>query len=414
LLREGIVTAAATNRRWLAILGIGEDGVEGLSAAARALVSGAELVVGGARHLALAAGLIRGEQLAWPTPLADAFPAICARRGRPVAVLASGDPFCYGVGNKLLRHVPAEETLCLPAPSAFSLACARLGWPLQDTATISFCGRPLETLAPLLQPAARILTLSADATTPSKIAAYLSGRGFGGSTLHVLEALGGASERLRQSRADAFDVDQVNALNLVGIEAVATPDALVIPLAAGLPDEAFEHDGQLTKREIRAVTLSSLAPRRGELLWDIGCGSGSIAIEWMLRHPANRAIGIEENPERSTRAARNAATLGAPAIEVITGAAPAALAGLPSPDAVFIGGGAQENGVIDTAWQAIKPGGRLVANSVTIETEAVLIGAQARLGGTLTRLSVERLDRIGTMHGYRPAMTVTQWSAVKP
>jgi precorrin-6Y C5,15-methyltransferase (decarboxylating) len=408
------MSAVAANRRWLAILGIGEDGVEGLSTAARALVSGAELVVGGARHLALADGLIRGERLPWPTPLAQAFPAICARRGSPVAVLASGDPFCYGVGNKLLRHVPAEETLCLPAPSAFSLACARLGWPLQDTATISFCGRPIEPLAPLLQPGARILALSADATTPAALAAFLRSRGFGPSVLHLLEALGGPREQIRTGPADGFDLGAVDALNLVAIEVAAAPGAQVLPLSAGLADEVFEHDGQITKREIRAVTLSTLAPRRGESLWDIGCGSGSIAIEWMLRHPANRAVAIDENPERAARAARNAASLGVPGLEIVTGRAPASLAGLPRPDAIFIGGGAQDDGVLDAAWAALKPGGRIVANSVTVETDALLIAARARLGGTLTRLSVERLDQIGSMHGFRPAMTVTQWAAAKP
>jgi len=331
-----------------------------------------------------------------------------------VAVLASGDPFCYGVGTKLLRHVPAEETLCLPAPSAFSLACARLGWALQETATISFCGRPIEPIAPLLQPGARILALSADAATPSGLAAYLRSHGFGPSTLHLLEALGGPRERLRRATAERFDLDGVDALNLVAIEVAAGPGAQVIPLAAGLPDEAFEHDGQITKREIRAVTLSSLGPRQGELLWDIGCGSGSIAIEWMLRHPANRAVAIDEYPERAARATRNAASLGVPGLQIVTGAAPASLAGLPAPDAVFVGGGAQDAGVLDAAWQALEPGGRLVANGVTVETEAVLIAARARLGGTLTRLSVERLDSIGTMHGYRPAMTVTQWAAIKP
>jgi precorrin-6Y C5,15-methyltransferase (decarboxylating) len=408
------MSAAAANRRWLAILGIGEDGVEGLTGAARALISGAELVVGGTRHLALADGLIRGERLAWPSPLSVAISTICARRGSPVAVLASGDPFCYGVGNKLLRYVPPEETLCLPAPSAFSLACARLGWPLQETATISFCGRPMEPLAPLLQPGARILALSADATTPAALAAFLRVRGFGPSRLHLLEALGGPRERIRGATADRFDLDAVDALNLVAIEVATDPDARIIPLSAGLDDDAFEHDGQLTKREIRAVTLSTLAPRRGELLWDIGCGSGSIAIEWMLRHPANRAIAIEENPDRAARAARNAASLGVPGIEIVTGHAPEALAGQPTPDAIFIGGGAQDAGVIDAAWAALRPGGRMVANGVTVETEALLIAARARLGGTLTRLSVERLDQIGTMHGFRPAMTVTQWAAAKP
>jgi precorrin-6Y C5,15-methyltransferase (decarboxylating) len=310
--------------------------------------------------------------------------------------------------------VPVAETFCLPAPSAFSLACARLGWALQDAATISFCGRPLEPLAPLLQPGARILALSADAATPAALASFLRYRGFGPSVLYLLEALGGGNERQRSATADAFNFNDVQALNLVAIEVVAGPDARVIPLAAGLADEAFEHDGQITKREIRAVTLSSLAPRCGELLWDVGCGSGSIAVEWMLRHPANRAIAIDGKSDRAARAARNAAALGVPSLQVVTGTAPAVLAGLPAPDAVFIGGGAHDVSVVDATWQALRPGGRLVANGLTVETEAVLIEARARLGGTLTRLSVERLDRIGRLHGYRPAMTVTQWTVVKP
>lgn len=403
-------------RRWLAILGVGEDGADGLSPAARALVEGAELVVGGARHLALAeaGGLIRGERLAWPSPIEAAFPAVLARRGRPVAVLASGDPYLFGVGALLAARVPAAETLCLPAPSAVSLACARLGWAGQDCATVSVCGRPIEGVIPLLQPGARVLALSAGAATPAELADLLRRRGFGPSVLHVLEALGGPRERRRATTADAYALDDVQALNLVGIEVAATPDARVIPLACGLDDALFEHDGQLTKREVRAVTLSALAPRAGELLWDIGCGSGSVGIEWLLRHPANRAVAVEARPDRAARAARNAAALGVPRLRVVTGPAPDALAGLPPPDAAFLGGGAHLPGVIEAIWTALTPGGRLVANAVTVETEAALIAARARLGGTLSRLSVERLDALGAMHGYRPAMTVTQWLAVKP
>jgi len=398
---------------WLSILGIGEDGVEGLTEAARALVAAAELVVGGARHLALAAPLIRGEYMPWPSPLSDAFPAILARRGRPVAVLASGDPFCYGVGSALARVVTAAETLTVPAPSAFSLACARLGWALQEVATLSFCGRPAEAILPRLQPNARILALSEGAVTPATILALLRRHGFGPSVLHVMEVLGGPRERVRSSVADADPPADIDPLNLVAIEVVASPTARIIPLAPGLPDAYFEHDGQITKREIRAVTLSALAPRAGEMLWDIGCGSGSVAVEWSLRHPANRAIGVEARADRAARAARNALSLGVPTMRVVTGEAPAALAGLPAPDAVFIGGGAR-NGVLDAAWAALREGSRIVANAVTIETEALLFAAQQRRGGTLTRLSVDRLDGIGAMRAFRPAMTVTQWAAVKP
>ena len=396
---------------WLTIVGIGEDGPH---SAARAVIAAATLVVGGERHLALADRLIRGVRLTWPSPIEDAIPAILAQRPAPTVVLASGDPYCYGIGTTLARHVPVAETVCLPAPSAFTLACARLGWAMQDCAVVSFCGRPVEALAPLLQPDARVLALSADATTPGTVAAYLAARGFGGSVLHVLEAMGGADERTRSIAASEFRLNDVHPLNMLAIEVVAGAGAQVIPLAAGLPDDAFGHDGQITKREVRAVTLSALAPRRGELLWDIGAGSGSIGIEWMLRHPANRAIGVEEHAGRAEQAARNAASMGVPALRLVHGPAPAALAGLPQPQAVFIGGGVHEPGVLDAAWAALPPDGRLVANAVTIESEAALLAAHTRLSGTLTRLSVERLDRIGRMHGYRPAMTVTQFVAVKP
>ena len=396
---------------WLTIAGVGEDG---LHAAARAAIETASLVVGGARHLALADKMIRGARLTWPSPIEAVIPTILARRPSPTVVLASGDPYCYGVGAMLARHVPIAETVCLPAPSAFTLARARLGWSMQDCAAISFCGRPVEALAPLLQPGGRVLALSANATTPGVVAAYLAARGFGGSVLYVLEAMGGPHERVRSATAAGFGLNDVHPLNMLAIEVVAGAGAQVIPLAAGLPDDAFGHDGQITKREVRAVTLSALAPRRGEMLWDIGAGSGSIGIEWMLRHPANRAIGIEEHAVRAERAARNAASMGVPALRMVHGPAPGALAGLPQPHAVFIGGGVHEPGVLDTAWAALPPDGRLVANAVTIESEAALLAAHTRLGGTLTRLSVERLDRIGRMHGYRPAMTVTQFVAVKP
>ncbi len=403
----------AGSPRWLSILGIGEDGVEGLTAVARTLITAAELVVGGERHLALAAGLIRGETLAWPRPLSVGLDAVMARRGRPVVVLASGDPFEHGVGVQLAERAPMAEILCLPAPSSISLACARLGWARASVSVASLCGAPLVRLAPHLQPGRRVLALSADATTPKAVAAYLTERGFGPSRLHLLEALGGPAERVSTHTADRFDAAP-RPLNLVGLEIVATPGAVVIPLASGLADELFEHDGQITKREIRALTLSALAPRAGERLWDIGCGSGSVSIEWMLAYPANTAIALEIDPVRAARAARNAASLGVPDLRIEQGHAPDALAGWPQPDAVFIGGGARDPAVIAAGWAALPPGGRLVANAVTLETEAALIAARARYGGTLTRLSVERLEPVGRLHAFRPAMSVTQWTAVKP
>jgi precorrin-6Y C5,15-methyltransferase (decarboxylating) len=370
-------------------------------------------VIGGKRHLALADGLPTGEFMTWLSPIAHSIPAILAHRGEPVAVLASGDPYCFGVGALLSAHIPVEETICLPAPSSLSLACARLGWALDDVATVSLCGRPIETLAPSLQPNRRVLALSADATTPAAVARYLTSRGFERSKLHVLEALGGPRERIRTTTAADFGFNVVEGLNLIAIEVEAGPGAKVIPLSTGLPDDMFEHDGQITKREIRAVTLSSLAPRAGELLWDVGCGSGSIAIEWLLSHQANRAIGIERDPLRAARAARNAAELGVPRLEMVTGEALSALDRLPTPDAIFIGGGG-EAVLIDKAYAALKPGGRIVANAITLDTETAVLAAQRKFGGTLTRLSVERLDAVGGKQAFRPAMTVTQWSAVKP
>ncbi|MDT8262221.1 precorrin-6y C5,15-methyltransferase (decarboxylating) subunit CbiE [Roseomonas mucosa] len=400
--------------RWLSIIGLGEDGVEGLSAAARSLLSGAAHVFGGRRHLALAAPLVRGEAHPWRSPLAESWPELMALRGQPVAVLASGDPFLFGAGASLARLVSPEEFLALPAPSSLALACARLGWAMQEVATVSLCGRPLEMLRPALQPGARVLVLAADAATPGAVAGFLCRHGFGPTRMHLLEALGGPRERRRSFRAEDGPPGAIDPLNLLALEVEAAPGARILPLAGGLPDGCFEHDGQITKREIRAVTLSSLAPRQGEMLWDIGAGSGSVGIEWMLRHPANRAIGFEPRPERAARAARNAALLGVPALRVVEGGAPEALAGQPVPDAVFVGGGVSHPGLLGAAWEALRPGGRIVANAVTLEGESALAAALGRWGGTLARIGVERLDRLGGMHGFRPAMTVTQWAAEKP
>jgi precorrin-6B C5,15-methyltransferase / cobalt-precorrin-6B C5,C15-methyltransferase len=400
--------------RWLSIIGIGEDGLDGLSTAARRLIGEAELVVGGARHLALADKAIRGKRLAWPSPFHEAFTEILRRRGRPVAVLASGDPFHYGIGKQLVGVVSAEEIICLPQPSAFSLAAARMGWPLPEVACVSLHGRALAGIVRHLQPGARILALSWDATTPRRLAELLGGRGFGGSALTVLEAMGGSRERVRSTQAERFDLHGIDPLNTIAIEVGAGPSSRIIPLAPGLDDRMFESDGQLTKREIRAMTLSSLAPRQGELLWDVGLGAGSVAIEWMLCHPALRAIGIEQRPDRAARALRNAAALGAPELQVVTGSAPEAFSGLPAPDAVFLGGGLGDAGVLDAMWSRLKPGGRLVANAVTIETEALLASAFKTFGGELTRVQIARSHNLGSMSGWRAARPVTQWRVSKP
>jgi len=414
-LPDAIGRETAASRRWLSIVGIGEDGVEGLSATARALIGHAEIVFGGRRHLALAAPLIRGAARPWPSPFDGATAEVLAQRGRQVCVLASGDPFHYGIGAVLARAIDAAEMNVVPAPSAFSLAAARLGWPLPATVLLSLHGRALDLIRPHLQPGAHIVALTADGDAPAALARLLTDIGFGGSLLTVLEALGGPRERIRTAIAAAYDLDAVDPLNVAAIEVAAAPGARVLGRSAGLADDLFEHDGQITKREIRAVTLASLAPQRGELLWDIGAGSGSVAIEWLLADPAfMRAIAVESRPDRAARIARNAATFGVPGLEVVEGAAPDALSGLATPDAIFIGGGASDTGVLDAATRALRPGGRLVVNAVTLETEAVLLARHAAFGGELIRIAVSRAGAVGTMTAWRPALPVTQWIWTKP
>jgi precorrin-6B C5,15-methyltransferase / cobalt-precorrin-6B C5,C15-methyltransferase len=406
---EPIMPDPAPSQRWLSIVGIGEDGVAGLSAGARALIENAEIVFGGARHLALAEPLIRGQAKPWPSPFSLAAGEVVGMRGRQVCVLASGDPLFYGVGATLAAHVPPEETWVVPAPSAFSLAAARMGWAIPDTVLLSVHGRAIDRIRPHLHPGAHILALTSDADGPAALAKLLAETGFGGSQLTVLEALGGDSERIRTARADRFDLTDIAALNTVAIEVVAGPSARILAYTPGLADDLFEHDGQITKREIRAVTMSALAPKRGQLLWDVGAGSGSVAIEWMLADTSLRAIAIEARADRAARISRNAGAFGVPELELVEGAAPDALAGLEAPDAIFVGGGASLPGVLDTCLAGLKPGGRLVANAVTLETESELIARHQARGGELTRIAVSRADAVGSKTGWRSAMPVTQW-----
>jgi precorrin-6Y C5,15-methyltransferase (decarboxylating) len=405
---------AVSRRPWLSIIGIGEDGIAGLGDTAQRRIREADYVFGGRRHLALAAELIKGETRPWPSPFDTGMRDLLALAGSKVCVLASGDPFLHGVGVTIARLVPVLEIETIPAPSAFSLAAARLGWPLADVESISLHGKPVELLRPLLHPGGRIIALTSDETGPPGVAHLLASCGFSQSMLTILEALGGEREKIRSVRADRLALPDIDPLNVVAIELVADKDARPLPLTPGMGDDLFEHDGQLTKREIRALTLSALAPRRGELLWDIGAGAGSIGIEWMLADTSLKAVAIEANAGRAARIGRNAKTLGVPGLQIVHGSAPAALAGLPRPDAIFIGGGGSEAGVVDAAIAALAPGGRLVANAVTLEMEAVLLGSQAELGGELTRIAVSRVSPVGSMSGWKPAMPVTQWSWVKP
>jgi precorrin-6Y C5,15-methyltransferase (decarboxylating) len=413
-LADPVAPDTGAARRWLSIVGIGEDGVDGLSPVARGLIAAADIVFGGKRHLALAASLIRGAARPWPSPFDRAAEEVLAQRGRQVCVLASGDPYLYGVGSVLARHVDAAETVVVPAPSAFSLAAARLGWPLPDTAQVSLHGREIDRIRPHLQPGAKVLALTSDGDGPAALARLLADTGFGNSRLTVLEALGGPRERVRTATAASFDLAGIDPLNVVGIEVAAAPGARVLARTAGLADALYEHDGQLTKREIRAVTLSSLAPCRGELLWDIGAGAGSIAIEWMLADPSLKGIAVDARADRAARIRRNAAAFGVPALQVIEGTAPDALTGLPPPDAIFIGGGASDDGVLDQTIATLRSGGRLVVNAITLQTEALLIARRAALGGELIRVAVSRAEAVGGMTAWRPALPVTQWTWVKP
>jgi precorrin-6B C5,15-methyltransferase / cobalt-precorrin-6B C5,C15-methyltransferase len=409
---DSLARETAAPRRWLSIVGIGEDGVEGLTPTARSLVQAAEMVFGGQRHLVLAAPLIRGVARPWRSPFERAVEEVLAQRGRQVCVLASGDPFVYGVGSVLLRHVDPRETVTVPALSTFSLAAARLGWALPETPQLSLHGRALDLVRPHLQPGARVLALTSDGEGPAALARLLADTGFGTSRMTVLEALGGPRERLRATTAAGFGLVDVGPLNIVAIEVEASPGARVLARTSGLSDELFEHDGQITKREIRAMTLAALSPRRGELLWDVGAGAGSVAIEWMLADPSMRAIAIEARSDRVARIRRNAAAFGVPGLEVIEGRAPAAFAGLAQPDALFIGGGAAS--VLDAAVAVLRPGGRLVVNAMTVETETLLMARHATLGGELSRVAIARVGPMGSMQAWRPALPVTQWVWKKP
>ncbi|HEY3918563.1 MAG TPA: precorrin-6y C5,15-methyltransferase (decarboxylating) subunit CbiE [Stellaceae bacterium] len=395
---------------WLAVIGIGEDGWAGLSDAAKALVGSAALIVGGARHLALVPSQ-NAERMAWKSPLAETVPLIAEWRGRRVAVLASGDPLCYGVGALLARNFAPEEMIVLPQPSAFSLAATRLLWPLEECMTVSLHGRPLDQLRLHLAPDARILTLTEDGTTPAKIAALLTEAGWGATTMTVLEHLGGARERRIMATAAAWCEERCADLNIVALDCRAGPEARSLSRRAGLPDDAFRHDGQITKRAVRAATLAALAPLPGELLWDIGAGSGSIAIEWLRADRRMSAVAIERDPARVAVIVENAALLGVPQLAIVQAAAPEALAGLAPPDAIFIGGGVSNAANWDAAWPALKPGGRLVANAVTVRGEAELLRRHSQLGGELQRISVSQAEGQGF---WRPAMTVTQLAARKP
>ncbi|GLY97494.1 precorrin-6Y C5,15-methyltransferase [Actinoplanes sp. NBRC 103695] len=370
------------------------------------------MVMGSRRQLDLLPPDVTAERVPWPSPLVPALPGLLAAyRDREVAVLASGDPMFHGIGSTLARlrdlgvvgpgaaGASDVDFEVIPHPSSVSLAAARLGWPLAEVDVVSLVNAPVSSLR--LNPGRRLLILSAGARTPAEVAALLDERGFGGSDISVLSDLGGVGERVG---------GDPSALNIVAVTCRG-PATSIVP---GLTDDSYISDGQLTKREVRAVTLATLGPAPGELLWDVGAGSGSIAIEWMRAHPACRAVAVEADPARAATIETNAARLGVPGLTIVTGTAPAALTSLPAPDVVFIGGGVTTDGLVEACLAALPAGGRLVANAVTLESEAVLTGWHGKLGGELTRVAVQRSKPVGGFTGWHTMMPVTIYAVVKP
>jgi precorrin-6B C5,15-methyltransferase / cobalt-precorrin-6B C5,C15-methyltransferase len=400
-------------RKWLSIVGIGEDGLQGLSAIAHCLIAQAEIIVGGDRHLAMLPTDDQRQKIVWTSPINASVDEIIQHRGQSICVLASGDPMCYGIGVTLTRRIPVSEMTIIPAPSTFSLACARLGWSLTEVETLSLNGRPLSLLQSYIYPGARLLILSEGKDTPAIVAQLLTNRGYGSSKITVLERMGGSHERIVEGIAVSWSETEIATLNAIAINCTADAGVVSLPRLPGLPDSAYHHDGQLTKQEVRAITLATLAPTPEGLLWDVGAGCGSISIEWMRSHPRCRAIAIEQNSSRLRYIADNAAALGTPNLQIIEGTAPNALKDLPTPDAIFIGGGVTATGLFDVCWEALRSGGRLVANVVTVEGEQMLFKWHEQVGGNLTRIAIQRAEPIGKFLGWRAMAPVTQWIAVK-
>lgn len=395
---------------WLHIVGIGEDGMDGLTPATRAVVEAAEVIVGGDRHHTLSANP-DATRIAWPSPFDAMIETLESLRGKRAVVLVTGDPLWFSVGARIGSAIPADQLVYHPQLSAFQLASARMGWSLADVETLTVHGRPVEQMIAFIQPDQRLIVLTTGADTPAQIARFLSERGFGGSRLTVLAAMGGQREERFEGTADTWS-HTVPAFNTLCIECVAAPDAALLPRVPGLADALFVSDGTMTKQEVRAATLAKLMPMRGALLWDIGTGCGSVAIEWMRAARYARAIGIEPRADRRDMAAQNALGLGAPKLDLIDGTVPDALNGLEAPDAVFIGGGLSRD-TFEAAFAALRPLGRLVANAVTLESEAELIALHRDHGGDLVKIQTHRAEPVGRLTGWRPAMPVTQWSLIK-
>lgn len=397
---------------WLHIVGIGEDGIDALPAPAQNLIDNAEILVGGNRHLAMIGDDHPGERHRWESPLRKTVERLETMRGKRVVVLATGDPMSFGIGVTLAREFGTDAVSMFPVAGAFSLAAARMGWPLHDVDCLTLHGRPLELLNLYLRPGGRLLILSENGETPAQVAAALRAKSYGPSELTVFEHMGGESEASKQGIADEWDERRTADLNTIAVTCAAGEGALNLSRAPGLPDDVFVNDGQLTKRVVRAATLAALIPQPGGFLWDVGAGCGSISIEWM--RAGGKAVAVEQNADRCAFIAQNAAALGTPTLDIVTAAAPRALDGLAAPDAVFIGGGTGTPGLSDACWDALPAGGRLVANTVTLEGEATVIALQAKYGGALTRIAVSHAEPFGRFRAWSASRTVTQLQAVKP
>lgn len=397
----------------ISVVGIGADGWAGLSDEARDAVLGADMVVGSARQLALMPGSV-ARRREWPSPIAPLVDDLVAGTvARRPCVLASGDPMLHGIGTTLARRIGRDGLRVFPQVSAFSLACARLAWDGAAVELVSLVARPVETVVARLAPGRRLVVYVDGRSGAAKLAATLCAHGYDHSRFVVLEQLGGEHERVTETTAAAWGGREAAGIHCVAVD--CDPD--VLPLAAGsapgLPDAAYATDGQLTKWVVRAATLAALRPLPHQLLWDIGAGSGSIGIEWLRAEPSADAIAVEPRADRAERVARNARALGVPRLRVVEASAPGCLAGLEQPNAIFIGGGLTRDGVIDASWSALAPGGRLVANAVTLESAAAVQDAQTRLGGSLTRIGIEHAEPIGGFTAWRPQLAVTQWSVHK-
>jgi precorrin-6B C5,15-methyltransferase / cobalt-precorrin-6B C5,C15-methyltransferase len=399
-------------RKWLTIIGMGEDGFEGLSAPARIALADAKHVVGSNRLLGFLPSC-RAQMHEWPQPFSAVVQQIKPLRGETTVILATGDPMNFGAARKILEFIPLEEATIIPHVSAFSLAAARLGWSLPDCDCFTIHGRPAANLEIFVQPDARLIVLTQDGTSVAECVRRLIARGFEKSSVTVLENVGGPRESVTTFRADEMPQRLWSDLNTLAIQCIASPLARIWSRVNGLPDDAFEHDGQITKREVRAATLAALAPAPDQVLWDIGAGSGSVSIEWMRSTRGCEAIAIEVNSARAAMIVRNADALGAPRLKIVAGEAPAALDGLATPHAVFIGGGIDHEGVFNVAWSKLKAGGRLVANTVTLEGDARLIALQGKHGGELVRMDVSTLTKVGELRAMRPRMSVLQWRVQK-